>query len=182
MLRLIRRHLKACPHRSSRYRRCSCPIHVYGTLGGERIRKALDQRSWEAATDLINGWTTSGEIGVIRPEIPTIGAAVTKFLADAKAQHLASETLRKYEALLNRRFLPWCHSKGYHQLKQLTVERIREFRGTWTDSPLYATKNLERIRTFFRYCQKDDWIKKNPALDVKAPRAGFFLIQSSFWQ
>jgi hypothetical protein len=40
-LRLIRRHLKDCPHTSTKYRRCKCPIHVYGTLAGERIRKAV---------------------------------------------------------------------------------------------------------------------------------------------
>ena len=45
-LRLIRRHVK--------------------------IRKALDQSSWDAATDLINAWTTAGEIGVVKLEAPTI--------------------------------------------------------------------------------------------------------------
>jgi integrase/recombinase XerD len=170
MLRLLRRHLQSCPHRSSRYRRCACPIHVYGTLGGEKIRKAMDQTSWEAATELVNAWTTSGQIGVVRPDVPTIATAIEKFTADAKAQHLSPETIRKYDNLLNRRFLLWCETRGYRELKQLTVEAIREFRRTWTDSPLYATKNLERLRAFFRYCQKDDWIKKNPALDVKSPR------------
>ncbi len=170
MLRLLRRHVKSCPHRSDRYRRCACPIHVYGTLGGEKIRKALDQTSWEAATDLINAWTASGQIGVVRPDLPTIATAVDKFISDANAQHLSPETIRKYDNLFRRRFLPWCEARGYRELKQLTVEALREFRRTWTDSPLYATKNLERLRAFFRYCQKDDWVKKNPAVEVKAPR------------
>ena len=46
-LRLIRRHLKDCHSKSTRYRRCKCPIHVYGRLAGERIRKAQDQTSWD---------------------------------------------------------------------------------------------------------------------------------------
>jgi hypothetical protein len=71
-LRLIRRHLKDCPHTSTKYRRCKCPIHVYGTLAGERIRKALDQTSWEAASELITAWTAAGEIGVVKAEAPTI--------------------------------------------------------------------------------------------------------------
>jgi hypothetical protein len=78
-LRLIRRHLKECPHSSTRYRRCKCPIHVYGTLAGEKIRKALDQTSWDAATELINAWTTAGEIGVAKLDAPTIREAVSKF-------------------------------------------------------------------------------------------------------
>src|ERR671912_2353344 len=75
-LRLIRRHLKDCPHTSTRYRRCKCPIHVYGTLAGEKIRKALDQTSWDAATELITAWTAAGEIGVVKAEAPTIREAV----------------------------------------------------------------------------------------------------------
>ena len=42
-LRLIRRHLQDLPAHLHEVRRCKCPIHVYGTLAGERIRKALDQ-------------------------------------------------------------------------------------------------------------------------------------------
>ena len=90
-LRLIRRHLKECPHTSTRYRRCRCPIHVYGTLGGHTIRRALDQTSWDAAADLINGWTASGEIGVVKAEAPTVRDAITKFLADCEARHLGWE-------------------------------------------------------------------------------------------
>jgi hypothetical protein len=43
MLRIYRRHRTHCPHTSERYRRCSCPIYVEGSLGAETIRKALDQ-------------------------------------------------------------------------------------------------------------------------------------------
>jgi site-specific recombinase XerD len=91
--------------------------------------------------------------------------------ARAKAQKLSAETIRKCENLLNRRFLPWCESKGYRRLKQLGVEELRQFRATWTDSAIYATKNLEWLRAFFRLCMHDDWIAKNPARAVKAPQA-----------
>jgi hypothetical protein len=70
MYPLYRRHLKACPYRSRRFRRCQCPIHVQGSLRGEKIRKALDLTSWEAASDLIAQWNGAGEIGVMRPDIP----------------------------------------------------------------------------------------------------------------
>ena len=45
MLRLYRRHRAACPHTSETYRRCACPIYVEGSLGGEYVRKAMDQTS-----------------------------------------------------------------------------------------------------------------------------------------
>lgn len=44
---------------------------------------------------MVNAWTASGQIGVVRPDVPTIADAVEKFIADAEAQHLSSETLGK---------------------------------------------------------------------------------------
>ena len=169
-LRLIRRHLKDCPHTSTRYRRCRCPIHVYGTLGGHTIRRALDQTSWDAATETINGWTASGEIGVVKAEAPAIRDAIAKFLADCEARHLGWEAKRKYRHLLEDRLLGWCDSKGLSNLRHLTVDALRQFRQSWKDSPLYATKNLERLRAFLRFCQQAGWIKQNPATSVKPPK------------
>lgn len=171
MLNLYRRHQPPCRYASRRYRNCSCAIWVQGSLRGEYIRQALNLRSWSAATDLVRDWEAAGEIGVVKkPDIPTISEAVGLFLSDLRAQKLSPETIRKYENLLNRRFLPWCESKGYKYLKQLGVEQMRQFRATWTDGANYATKNLERLRSFFRFCMQDDWIGKNPARAVKAPK------------
>jgi integrase len=169
-LRLIRRHLRACPHSSTRYRRCKCPIHVYGTLAGEKIRKALDQTSWDAATELIHAWTAAGEIGVVKVSAPSLREAVQKFIADGEARKLGWEAMRKYRHLLEDRLLVWADGKGLHNLRQISVDSLRQFRQSWSDSPLYATKNLERLRAFFRFCHQAGWIKANPALAVKAPK------------
>jgi len=134
------------------------------------VRRSLDLRSWEAASDLIRGWEASGEIGVVKPEVPGIARAVEKFLEDARARKLAAETVRKYENLLERRLLEWCQSKGYRLLKHVTVDAVREFRSTWEDSAIYASKNLERLRAFFRFCEQAGWIHRNPAVGVKAPK------------
>jgi integrase len=143
---------------------------VYGTLGGETIRRALDQTSWDAAVELINGWTVSGEIGVVKAEAPTVREAITKFLADCEARQLGWEAMRKYRHLLEDRLLGWCDLKGLSNLRQLTVDALRQFRQSWSDSPLYATKNLERLRAFLRFCQQAGWIKQNPAASVKPPK------------
>jgi integrase len=169
-LRLIRRHLKDCPHTSTRYRRCRCPIHVYGTLAGEKIRKALDQTSWDAATDVINAWTAAGEIGTIKADTPTVRDAVRKFLDDCDARKLGWEAMRKYRHFLEDRFIPWTERRGVRNLRQVSVDALREFRQSWNDSPLYATKNVERMRAFFRFCHQAGWIKHNPALLVKPPK------------
>ena len=171
MLNLYRRHQAPCRFTTRRNRNCNCPIWVQGSLRGEYIRRGLNLRSWSAATDLVRDWEAAGEIGVVkRVEVPTIAEAVPKFFVDAKAQHLSGETIRKYENLLNKRFLPWCEDQGYRYLKQLGVEEMRQFRATWKDGANYATKNLERLRSFFRFCQQADWIAKNPARAVKSPK------------
>jgi len=171
VLQLYRRHYPPCPHTSRRYRRCSCPIWVQGSLGGEWIKKSLNLTSWEAASNLVVAWTASGQVGVIKPEIPLLKEAVDKFIADARAQHLNWETIRKYQTFLERRFMTWCESKGYRLLKQITPATLADFRRTWDDSPLYAVKNIERLRSFFRFCQRMKWSSENPALALKVPRA-----------
>ena len=53
---------------------------------------------------------------------------------------------------------------------QLGVDEMRQFRAGWTDTALYPTKNLERLRAVFRFCMHDDLIARNPARSVKARR------------
>ena len=65
-------------------------------------------RSWEAASDLVRGWEASGEVGVVKPAVPTIKEAVAKFLHDLEhGQRRTMATLQKYKNLLKKRLLPW---------------------------------------------------------------------------
>jgi len=100
VLAIYRRHQPPCRYASRRFRNCKCPIWVQGSLGGEYLRRSLDLRSWEAASDLVRGWEASGQVGVVKPDVPTVAEAVTKFLEDARARHLTAETVRKYQNLL----------------------------------------------------------------------------------
>jgi site-specific recombinase XerD len=175
MLTVYRRHNAPCKFAGykepRRYRNCQCPIWVQGSLRGEYIKKALDLRSWEAASDLVRGWEASGEIGVVKVEIPTVREAVAKFMEYQKSRNLSAETIRKYENLLDRRFMPWCEKKGYTRFKQLTVDALRSFQTTWKDGATYATKNLERMRAFFEFALEAQWIERNPVNSLKRPKA-----------
>jgi site-specific recombinase XerD len=106
----------------------------------------------------------------VKIEVPSIADAVAKFLDDAKARHLGWQTIKKYRHLLEKRLLPWCESKGFTFLKEIDVDQLRIFRGTWKDGALYASKNVERLRAFFRFCHQAGWIPTNPALAVKPPK------------
>jgi integrase len=124
----------------------------------------------EAASDLIATWTASGQVGVIRVDVPSLLDAVAKYTDDAKARQLSPATLSKHRNLLDGRLIPWCAHKGYRQLKQLDVDALREFRATWQDSPLTASKNLERLRSFFGFCVQAGWLAQNSAKALKPPK------------
>jgi integrase len=177
VLQLYRRHSLDCPffgkpRNAKRSKGCkaACPIWVQGSLGGEYIRRALNLRSWEAASELVRGWDASGTIGVVKPAVPTVKEAVQKFFADAQARQLSTSTISKQENVLEKRLLPWCERHGTSLLKNLDVDGVRRFRATWPDAPITASRNLERLRNFFRFCQDAGWIDKNPAKAVKPPK------------
>jgi hypothetical protein len=98
VLAIYRRHQSPCKYTSRRFRNCKCPIWVQGSLRGEYVRRSLDLRSWEAASELVRGWEASGEVGVVKPEIPTVAEAVTKFIEDAIARHLAGVRIERLPA------------------------------------------------------------------------------------
>jgi len=54
------------------------------------VKRALNVTSWEAASDLVTGWTASGKSMSSDPEIPSLEEAVEKFIADAKASACSS--------------------------------------------------------------------------------------------
>jgi len=171
MLTLYRRHLKGCPHRSRRYRRCRCPIHVEGSLGAESIRKALDLTSWEAAENLIYEWNVTGRIGGRIAKSSTVDEAVRLFLADAAARKLSPRSVYRYKAFLERSLLPWCHEHRVGTVRELTFERAAIYRAAWTTWSAYTSaKNLELLRMFLRFCVKARWMEENPAADLKSPK------------
>jgi len=169
VLTLYRRHRRVCAHRHKRRRwtKCSCPIWVQGTLGGESIRKGLDLTSWTAASELIHGWEASGEIGVRRTEAPPLDEAIDQYIrtCDVKPQ-----TLRNTRHALVRLFLPFCELKGLCRLRQIQLRDLYEYKKS-LDGNAASTRRarLEQVRAFFRFCHKSAWITLNPANDLDLP-------------
>lgn len=168
MLTIFRRHVKSCSHRSRRYRRCACPIHVEGTLAGETIRKALDLTSWEAAENLVHEWNRAGRIGnEVRQKTPR--EAVLSFLADARARKLREGTIALYQQTLLNQFAVWCEKHRIDNVAHVTVERLREHRETWDCAAVTAARRIDRLRTFFKFCVDSGWLARTPANALKAP-------------
>lgn len=169
MLTLFRRHLKTCEHRSGgrAYRRCHCPISVEGFIGEKPVRAALKTSDWQRASDTIRQWEAEQQI--CRQNPVSVADAAEKFLADTRARNLAAQTVAKYDALFVR-LKDFAKRGGYSLLRDLDVDALTRFRGEWKDGPRASQKKLERLRSFFRFCQQRKWTTENPASELKAPK------------
>jgi integrase len=91
-------------------------------------------------------------------------------LKDAKARHVADVTYTKLRHTLDKQLKEFAKSKGFVHLREFDVNSIREFRATWQVASITALKRLERVRSFFRFCQASGWVQTNPASAVKPPK------------
>jgi hypothetical protein len=65
MLTPYRRHRSGCKHRSRRYKGCSCPIWIQGTLNSEAVRRSLDLTNWEAAIKRVRELELHGQVMLV---------------------------------------------------------------------------------------------------------------------
>ena len=79
---------------------------------------------------------------------------------------LPPATLRKYRYLEDQ-LKTFCRRAGIETLKRFTVQHVRNFGSTWTETPRSANKKLERLRAFFNFCVENEWTRQNPAKFVK---------------
>jgi len=167
MLNLFRRHLKRCAHRAKgrKHRSCQCPLMVEGTLRGTMVRKSLDIRSWDAGQAMIREWEATG-LGV---DAPTVSEAKDAFLKDATARNVRPGTLKNLRVLLDD-LERYATRKGIQLVKGFDTEKVREFRQGWNFSAVTASKKLERLRSFFRFCKDSEWIDANPGDKVRPPK------------
>jgi integrase/recombinase XerD len=173
MLTIYRRHLKSCKHGSEgrSYRRCKCPIWVDGSLDGHEMRKSLETRDWQKASDRVREWEANGTIApeAKKDEPITITAAWEAFVRDAESRGLQPDSVRKYRHL-KRVTLEFAVREGLRYLSEFDVAKCRDFRSTWTVKNASARKRLEYLRSFFRFAQESGWIAQNPAKALKPPK------------
>lgn len=161
MLKLYRRHMARCPHTRRTETKCSCPLWVQGTLRGKWMKKSLGVRSWEAGQKIVRDW----EAGSVPSA--TVKEACEAFSNDCKARNLSAASLGKYNLLTQE----LTHQFVDQPVSWISVQDLRDYRESWTLSPISARKKLERLKTFFRFCQESGWISANPAKPLKAPTA-----------
>jgi integrase/recombinase XerD len=194
MLTIFSRHTKECLQRHGgkdpgrKYRRCRCPLHAEGHLGGVMYRKALEVNSWTRAQDLVRDKEARGTWDDPAAKIQvTVTQAVTSFLQATAADNSgkAKSTTRKVRALflgvnsewvlkskrpVSDGLLDFCRDRGITLLSQLTVPMMAECAATWKCGPLHRSKRIQLLRRFFRFCIASEWCDKNPALELDHPR------------
>ena len=140
-LQLYRRHTSKCIAKRARwdraYRRCKCPIHAEGTLRIDGfIRRGTSETEWDQAEQVRRKWEAAGTVewtSLPSPpnepqadsRISTV-AAVTAYLADAKARNLSEATLYKLKIIFEKQFVSWCAHKGYRVLEQVNLDALRQ--------------------------------------------------------
>jgi integrase/recombinase XerD len=171
MLTLYRRHQSSCKHRAKgrKHRHCRCSIWVDGYLSGTEIRESLKVRDWQRAQETIREWEIEDRRTRLHETRVAIADAQRKFLADAEARKLKQATVYKYR-LLFRHLTAFAETCKLQFVNQLDLDSLAMFRASWTEGPCTSLKKLERLRSFMRFAEKRDWIKRNPAIDLKAPK------------
>jgi hypothetical protein len=123
----------------------------------EMGKKSLNTRDWSVAAATVHEWEAARVIGGKRKEIPTIKDAISKYLEDSEARHLAAPTIRKRRELLEGKLLPFCQSKGYERLADLNVDTLRNSQDVEVRRDIggQATRILTRIPAVLRGIRMD---------------------------
>jgi integrase/recombinase XerD len=141
------------------YRRCKCPVWVFGSINGKRTRQSLGTVNWEKGEEILRAVDPYES-----PEELTVAEACERFIADCKSRKLAQETIGKYELLCRELKDRWKAN-----IKSLDLDDLAKYRETWKLSAISSRKKLERLRTFFKFCADRGWRRGNPAILLKAP-------------
>jgi integrase/recombinase XerD len=170
MLTIYRRHKKSCAHREQGrdYRRCRCPIWVDGTLRGKETRESLRELDWDKAQRSVRDRElASGPIAEDRAV--SIVSATAKYIADAEARQLSRETVKKYKRLF-KKLESFAGGRGVKFIDELDLDITADFRSSWKLGPRTSAKELDRLKAFFNFVRDREWITKNPARSLKAPK------------
>lgn len=171
MLTVYRRHRPDCRHKSKgrNFLRCSCPLWCDGELDGRRFRRSLGTADLDEAQARVRLLESGGLAEPAAAPEPVVEDLARAFLADARARQLRESTIVKYEGLF-RDMIRFGQDREARQLSRWTPALVRDFRETWRWTRLAAVKQLERLKTVFRFAVEQGWLPSSPAAAIKPPR------------
>jgi integrase/recombinase XerD len=152
-----------------------CPIYIRGAApDGQYVRgpiKAILKtgfivRDWKQAQKLVEAWESSD--GRATAHV-TVTQWRKDYLALATKNNLSPETIRKYKHLFTQ-MEAFATKRGVELVKSFDLQATTEFRLSWVDGPLSASKKLERLRSVMTFAVDRDWLPKNFASMIAAPK------------
>jgi integrase len=157
------RHRKNCPHRAKvGYNKCFCPKYAHWSVDGHVHKTTLRTDdlavALRKASDIENDVEHAGWTGGF-----TVKRAIEAYLDDKRSQRLSTATVSKLQLLFERQFLSFCEQAGIDRIDQIKLQHIQEWRNTWKDSALTASKKQERIKGFFQFCVRNGYLRNNPS-------------------
>ena len=102
-------------------------------------------------------------------------AWIDKFIRHLKYERRLSDLTGKHYRRDLGSLAAWCDTVGLDEWQKLDSDHIRSFsaktyrRGL---APRSIQRQLSAARTFFRYLQREGHVRKNPVIDVSAPKSG----------
>ena len=146
MYNLSRRHEKACRYRhlGVRHIKCNCPLGIDGyDEHGKRIRISLKTRSWTLAQARLMELERDPSAAVKVAPAPSRGLK----LEEAIKSYLNNCTVRNVQP-----------------------STVTNANGTTQPiTPATHAKEVQTLRSFFRFCIARKWISENPAGVLEAP-------------
>jgi site-specific recombinase XerD len=168
-MNVYRRHNPAeCKYTSRFEYRCRYPIWVDGYKNGQRINETLKLHDWNRANELVRHWELKDEKPVKQQPV-TIEAWRDQFLQDAVARNLSFGTMRLYKQLF-RKLIAFAADYGISFANSMDLNALTKFRSTWLVSPRSATKELERLRSIYKFAVQRKMVSENYALSLVAPK------------
>ena len=177
------RHAAKCHRRDRYWRRCHCQKWIQGVLNGKRIRVAAWTNDWDTAETKAREMehpfqaakppTHQPVVAEVQtaPHRITIKEAAEAFFEDEEGRQLRKGTTGQSKTLLQQQLMPWAHKQGLRYLDQLTVSVLARFRAYWRkdleNCQNTARRKYERLRGFFHFCIRNEWINKNPGRLLK---------------
>lgn len=171
MLSVYRRHNDNCPHAADRLsKKCrKCRWWATGTIEGRPYRRSLKTRDYDRACSIARELETRKQKPEPAKKIVRVTDATKRFMLDAEhGRKLTQGTLKKYKVLFSQ-LHDFCDEKVISALPDLTLDHIREFRSSWKDGAVSATKKLERLKAFFRFAVLTKWVESNPTDGMSSP-------------
>lgn len=137
---------------------------------GNQIKETTKLRDWTRAESLLRRWDSGTK--PVETTRATIEDWRDAFLADAASpagRNLKPPTVEKYKQLF-KPLITFAQKNGYRYVNQLDLDPLTDFRATWKDAPLSASKKRKRLRRVLKFAMRREWISKNPALEMDMPK------------